>query len=330
LDSPHRGLPAARSSLTALWAAAILLGVAGASFAVALPLASAWYPAEYQGLAMGIAGAGNSGTLAATLFAPRLAQSFGWQNAMGLAVLPLLPVIGAFFLLAREAPCSRTRISWTEYRALLRQADTAWFCLLYSIAFGGFVGLASFLTVFFHEQYAMSSVQAGDVTTMVVLCGSFLRPVGGWLAHRFGGYRVLMGVLMCACAALFLASTLPAWPVALALLALVMGMLGMGNGAVFQLVPQRFAGSVGIVTGVVGAAGGLGGFFLPSALGVLKDSTGNYGTGLAAFAGYALIGCTALVLPGPRWLREWPSILTARAGLFSWRGGEAATEDAGA
>lgn len=296
-----------------------LLGIAGASFAVALPLASRWYPPEYQGLAMGIAGAGNSGTLIATLFAPRIAAVWGWQNAIGLALIPVLVVAVLFAVLAKDCPGARTRISWEDYGRTLGDADTLWFCLLYSITFGGFVGLASFLTVFFHDQYGLAKVAAGDFTTLVVLCGSFLRPVGGWLADRFGGYRVLLVVLMIASSTMLYLATLPSLSAALGVLAIAMGMFGVGNGAVFQLVPQRFASQVGIVTGVVGAAGGLGGFLLPSLFGVLKDSTGTYATGVAAFGAFVLLGFGVLLMLGSRWQRVWPPALQARAGVWTLR-----------
>ncbi|QOY91720.1 nitrate/nitrite transporter [Paludibaculum fermentans] len=296
-----------------------LLGVAGASFAVALPLASRWYPPEYQGLAMGIAGAGNSGTLLATLFMPRIATHFGWHNAFAFAAVPVLLVLVAFALLARESPAPKAPVTWKQYKALLAQADTGWFCLFYSITFGGFVGLASFLTVFFVDQYHLSKVQAGDFVTLIVVCGSFLRPVGGWLADRAGGYRVLLGVLLVAGAGLCALSTLPALGIAVAVLGLIMAMLGLGNGAIFQLVPQRFAGSVGTITGLVGAAGGIGGFLLPSQMGYLKDHAGSYGAGLLAFGGLTLVVLCVLLRLGAKWLQEWPEETVRRAGLFSLR-----------
>src|SRR5262245_58365902 len=168
------------------------LGLAGASFAVALPLASRWYPAEYQGLAMGIAGAGNSGTLLATLFAPRLAERFGWAATFGFAMAPLVMVFVIFAVLARNSPRQRDVVSLRDYAAVVREPDTISLSFLYCLTFGGFVGLASFLTTFFHEQYQLSRVAAGDFTTLVVLAGSFLRPLGGWLADRLGGFRVLV------------------------------------------------------------------------------------------------------------------------------------------
>src|SRR2546429_1840023 len=237
----------------------LLLGIGGASFAVALPLAGRWYPPEYQGLVMGIAGAGNSGTLIATLFAPRLAQKFGWANTFALAMLPVIVVFVLFALLAKDSPRRSEPPKWKAIAAIFREPDTVWFCFFYSFTFGGFVGLASFLTTFFHDQYALSKVRAGDFTTIVVLAGSFLRPVGGWLSDKIGGYRLLLLLLAGVAGCLGGVGGLPALPLEVALLFLAMGMMGMGNGAVFQLLPQRVPERVGILTGLVGAAGGFGG-----------------------------------------------------------------------
>ncbi|HEX4166013.1 MAG TPA: MFS transporter [Bryobacteraceae bacterium] len=293
----------------------LLLGVSGASFAAALPLASGWYPAEYQGLAMGIAGAGNSGTLFATLFAPRLAQALGWRSVLAFALVPVALVWLLFFFLAKDAPIARPVRKWADYAAILKIPDTGWFCLLYSLTFGGFVGLTSYLSIFFHDQYHLSKVQSGDFTTVVVLFGSFLRPVGGVLSDRIGGYRMLAVLLSGACLTMFGVASLPPAALALALLALGMGMLGMGNGAVFQLVPQRFASSVGIMTGIVGAAGGLGGFFLPSILGFVKQRTGSFGIGFACLALILLGGSACLLYLRRIWQTTWPAEAAQRAGL---------------
>jgi NNP family nitrate/nitrite transporter-like MFS transporter len=295
----------------------LLLGVAGASFAAALPIASAWYPPEYQGIAMGIAGAGNSGTLLATLFAPRLAQAFGWRSVFGIAMIPIALVWVLFFLMAKDAPGQRSVKRWRDYAALLREPDTAWFCFIYSITFGGFVGLASYLSIFFRDQYDLTKVQAGDLTTVVVLFGSFLRPVGGFLSDRWGGYRMLLMLLTGISVCLAGVATLPAVPFALTLLVLAMAMLGMGNGSVFQLVPQRFTGRVGIITGIVGAAGGFGGFLLPSLLGTIKDRTGSFGVGFALFGAVVLTGAAALLYLGRVWRQTWTEEAAARAGLMA-------------
>lgn len=306
----------------------ILLGVAGASFAVALPLASRWYPPQYQGLTMGIAGAGNSGTVLATLFIPRLATAYGWQNAFAIALIPLLAVMVAFALMAKEAPSARRKAGSAGVASLLKQGDTGWFCLFYSVTFGGFVGLASFLTLFFTDHYGLPKVAAGDMATLAVIAGSGLRPLGGWVADRVGGYRLLLVVFAGVACCMGAVSLLPPLAWGVALLVVIMGLLGMGNGAVFQLVPQRFPSSVGIVTGLVGAAGGLGGFFLPSLLGLARQITGSYGAGLAALS---FIGASAFVILlglGPAWLRRWEADAGRRCGIFSYRSWFAGEEEA--
>jgi NNP family nitrate/nitrite transporter-like MFS transporter len=296
-----------------------LLGIAGASFAVALPLASRWYPPEYQGLAMGIAGAGNSGTLLATLFVPRLAEHYGWAAAFGLAMLPVVAVFVLFALTAKDSPAPRPVTRVRDYRAILSESDTLWLAFLYSLTFGGFSGFASFLTTYFHEQYQLTRVAAGDFTTLVVIAGSLLRPVGGWLSDRLGGYRLLVLLLAGFAACLAGVSTTPPLTVAVTLLFFGMGMLGMGNGAVFQLVPQRFPDRIGIVTGLVGAAGGLGGFFLPTLLGVARDLTGTYATGLTLFAAVFAVGTFVLLELGARWSGRWSEAAVERSGVFCYR-----------
>lgn len=265
---------------------------------------------------MRIAGAGNSGTLLATLFAPRLATAFGWRAVFGFAMVPVAIVWLAFALMAKDAPAVKRAKRWSDYLAVLRIADTGWFCFIYSLTFGGFVGLASFLTIFFHDQYHLSKVQAGDLTTIVVLFGSFLRPVGGTLADRFGGYRMLLFLLSAIAICLAGVGMLPIVGMALVLLIFAMGMLGMGNGAVFQLVPQRFPDRVGLLTGIVGAAGGFGGFMLPNILGTLKDKTGSFGTGFFVCAALVMAGAAALLHLRSVWTTNWSEESALRAGLL--------------
>jgi NNP family nitrate/nitrite transporter-like MFS transporter len=296
----------------------LLLGIGGASFAVALPLAGKWYPPEYQGLVMGIAGAGNSGTLVATLFAPRLAQKFGYANTFAFAMLPVLFVILLFALLAKDSPRQGKPLAWSDVASVLRESDTGWFCFFYCFTFGGFVGFASFLTVFFHDQYGLAKVRAGDFTTIVVLAGSFLRPVGGWLSDKIGGYRLLLALLCAISILLFSVGTLPSLTTEVALLFLTMGMLGMGNGAVFQLVPQRFPERIGVLTGLVGAAGGFGGFLLPSLLGAIKDRTGQYSWGLYLCAAAFFVAAVTLLQLGTQWHLRWHQASANRAGIFSY------------
>ena len=278
-----------------------LLGVAGASFAVALPLASRWYPPQFQGLVMGIAGAGNSGTALATLFVPMLSKAYGWHAAFGIALVPLALTAVAFWILAKDAPTQPPPKPLKDYGRALVQLDAWWFCFFYFITFGGFVGLASALNAFFTDQFALDPVHAGYFTTACVIAGSFVRPIGGHLADRVGGVRMLVGLFAGIGALLAAVATLPPLWTTATLLFCTMALMGMGNGAVFQLVPLRFSSEIGVVTGVVGAAGGVGGFFLPTLLGMVKQSAGNFGPGFAAFGGLAFVAIGALLFAARSW-----------------------------
>src|SRR5690349_5061761 len=183
-------------SLPMLIAVGLLLGTAGASFAVALPLASKWYPPQRQGLAMGVAAAGNSGTVIANLLAPRMAEAVGWHNVLALAMLPLALVLVAFALLAKDSPKATANPPLSSHLQALTVRDMWWFCLLYSVTFGGYVGLSSFLPTFYHDQYGLDAINAGYLTALAAFIGSGLRPVGGWLADKFGGVRILTLLLL--------------------------------------------------------------------------------------------------------------------------------------
>jgi len=292
----------------------MVLGVAGASFAVALPLASRWYPPEHQGLALGIAGAGNSGTALAALFAPTLAQHFGWQNVIGLVALPLTVAFVVYLVFAKDAPNRPPAKSLSEYMSVLKTGDAWWLMALYGVTFGGFVGLSSSLTIYFNAEYGLPAIKAGLFTSACVFAGSFIRPVGGAIADRFGGVRALTVVYVLAALGLVTASfQLPhAW-MALAVIMFIMMALGAGNGAVFQLAPQRFGKEIGVVTGLVGMTGGIGGFYLASSLGWAKQVTGSYQAGLLVFAGLALLAVLGLTGVKTRWRRTWPALAASRA-----------------
>ncbi|MEQ1881490.1 MAG: nitrate/nitrite transporter [Burkholderiales bacterium] len=293
----------------------IALGVAGASFAVALPLASRWYPPQHQGAALGIAGAGNSGTVFAALFAPGLAIAFGWNNVFGLAVIPLALALVVYLTIARDSPECPPAKPLSEYLKILRDRDAWWFMFFYSVTFGGFVGLASSLTIYFHDQYGLAPVVAGYFTAACVFAGSLVRPIGGFVADRIGGIKSLS--VMYVLAAVFLAVVsvgLPEAWMGLAVFVCAMLVLGMGNGAVFQLVPQRFRKEIGVMTGLVGMAGGVGGFYLASSLGYSKQLTGSYQTGLLVFAALAGVALIGLTLVKRRWRTTWgaPGVTMAR------------------
>lgn len=282
------------------------LGFAGASFAVALPLASQWYPPEHQGKAMGIAGAGNSGTVLAAVFAPGLAYLFGWQNVFGLALIPLSITLVLFILLARNAPSRPAPKSLGDYARALQDVDSWWFMFFYSVTFGGFIGLASALPGYFSDQYGLSPVTAGYYTAACVMAGSLMRPLGGALADRIGGIRSLLVMYSIAsvCIAIVGFNLSSSWA-ALALFVLAMLGLGTGNGAVFQLVPQRFFREIGVMTGLIGMAGGVGGFILAAGLGAIKQHTGDYQLGLWLFASLGLLAWVGLFNVKRRWRTTW-------------------------
>lgn len=284
----------------------LILGVAGASFAVALPLASRWYPPQYQGVALGIAGAGNSGTVFASLFAPGIAVAIGWNNVLGLAAIPVTVAFIVYLFAAKDSPTAPPPKKWSEYLAVLRMSDSWWFMFFYSVTFGGFVGLSSSLAIYFNTEYGLDAVKAGYFTAACVFVGSLVRPIGGALADRIGGIKTLTTMYAIAAVILVIVSFRPQ-SVHTALILFAGGMLafGMGNGSVFQLVPQRFRHEIGVMTGLVGMTGGVGGFFLASGLGVSKQLTGSYQMGLLVFASLAVMALGGLTGIKQRWRTTW-------------------------
>jgi NNP family nitrate/nitrite transporter-like MFS transporter len=276
----------------------LLLGVAGASFAVALPIASYAYPPVHQGLAMGVAAAGNSGTVLAMLFAPRLGQSVGWHGVFGLMVIPLVLTLALFTALvqpvrgiARQEPGRRW---WETMVKSLSQRSMHWVSFLYAVTFGGFVGFCSFLPILLHDQYGADWVTAGSITALCGLVGSLIRPVGGYVADRFGGLIVLRLVFASIALCLALVGTMPGFFHAVAYTVLAVGAMGFGNGAVFQVVSTKFPKQMGMASGIVGAAGGFGGFLLPFCLGSLKDLTGTFQSGLWLFSVVAAVAAVTV------------------------------------
>ncbi len=266
----------------------LILGIAGTSFAIALPLASQAYPPAHQGLAMGIAAVGNSGVLLASLFAPRLAAMYGWHQVFALMLVPVLGTAALFFWLVKPAsPQNQHKKQTQAYFSLLSQGleqkSIFWLCGLYGVTFGGFVGLSSYLPIYFHDQFHLDMITAGSLTALSAMAGSIARPLGGFLADRFGGLILLLGLfvivmILCLASVQFLTIS---WT--LAMVFGIMLCLGFGNGVIFQVVSCRFQGIMGTASGLVGAAGGLGGFLLPTGFGWLKDFTGEFSAGFFAF-----------------------------------------------
>jgi len=266
----------------------LFLGVAGASFAVALPIASRAYPPAHQGFALGVAASANSGTVLAMFFAPRVSELVGWHGVFGLMVVPLTATFLLFWWFVRsDARFARTERQaqwWQEITVMMRRRSVYWLCLLYAVTFGGFVGLCSTLPIFLHDQYGLTVIAAGSVTALCGLLGSLIRPFGGFVADRFGGI-VVLGPVFAAIAGLMAGlGELPPIGWAVSLLLGAIATMGFGNGVVFQVVSERFPKQIGLASGIIGAAGGFGGFLLPVWLGALKDLSGSYRTGLWLFA----------------------------------------------
>ena len=276
----------------------LLLGLAGASFAVALPIASQAYPPQHQGLAMGIAAIGNSGVLLAAFFAPRLALHVGWHGVFGFMIVPVVMTAATFAMLVPvrsfQKLASDGKSLAERFRMVLQERFMQGLCFFYAVTFGGFVGFSSFLPIFFHDQYGVDAVTAGTMTAACGLAGSVARPVGGHVADRRGGLRLLQGIFPLLGGLCVLLTWLPApfWAFPLTMTTVLV--LGFGNGVVFQAASLRYRDTMGTASGFIGAAGGLGGFFLPFSFGLLKDATGTYASGFLVFAVLAGVAASSV------------------------------------
>ncbi|WP_233889053.1 MFS transporter [Paraburkholderia flagellata] len=339
-------------SYTLLLVLGVLLGVGGASFAVALPMAGSNYPPKVQGLVLGLAAAGNIGAVLDGFLFPGLASHYGWARATG-AALPLLALAAtAVVFLARDLGqksgsalqafrsfgitlaglialvlavhaglfgAGKTGVLLLpvfgallaiavlprHYRAVLTEGDTWVVMLVYSITFGGFVGMSSYISTLLISLYQVPKLEAGVVMSLLALTGAMVRPLGGLIADRISGVRALV-VLLAAISACDFAFALwmPPFAAGIALLAFTYVCFGLGNGATFQLVPRRWQGRTGLMSGIIGAAGGIGGFYLPVIMGIAKESTGSYQMGFATFGVIAAAAFGLVVLHRARWL-EW-------------------------
>ncbi len=307
----------------ALLLVALGLGFAGASFAVALPQAGQWYPPKLQGIVLGIAGAGNIGVVIDYLFAPKIAEKWGWDAVFLVGAVMASVVFVAYLFIAKDAPESVYKArpkKLKDYGKLLKDRDTWWFSLFYAISFGGFVGFAGYMKVYLMNNYAVDmeafglgvlsepnvKVIAGYFGALCIFAGAVLRPVGGNIADRIGGVKALY-IFYGAVALLATITALVDMPfyIAIAILFLIMANLGMANGAVFQLVPQRFGKDIGIMTGIVGCAGGLGGTALIKTLGWSKGAFDGYTAGFLIFAAVVLIAIAGLSAVKTRWRTTW-------------------------
>jgi NNP family nitrate/nitrite transporter-like MFS transporter len=282
----------------------VFLGIAGASFGVALSLGSGWFPPKYKGLAMGIAGAGNSGTVLAMLFAPPLAEAYGWQTVYGIGALFMLLPILVMIIFAKEPP-DREKQTLKEHLSCLFQKDGWTFNLIYIITFGGFIGLSSFLPTYYHDNFGVSKVEAGQLTMLAALMGSAVRVVGGWAADKWGGINTLtaiFGIIILT----MLAASLQIGIVGTTILFMVcFAALGAGNGALFQLVPLRWPLATAVAGSMIGEIGALGGSFIPNAMGISKGNTGSFAWGFISFAILGAIAFIVLRIAQRKWTKVW-------------------------
>lgn len=302
---------------------AFILGFAGGSFAVALPQAGQWYPPKLQGVVLGLAGAGNIGVVIDFIFAPKIAQIWGWQSVFLVGAVLSAFILVVYMFMAKDAPANVYKSNpkkLKDYGKLLKDKDTWWFCLFYAISFGGFVGFAGYMKVYLMSTYKpeMASfgldflaepnvmVIAGYFGALCIFAGAILRPVGGAIADKLGGIKSLYFFygLVCLLAIISATFTLPFY-IAIFVLFLIMANLGMANGAVFQLVPQRFGKDIGIMTGIIGCAGGLGGTALIKTFGWSKGAFDGYTAGFMIFAIVVFIAILGISFVKTRWRTTW-------------------------
>jgi len=282
-------LGTAISSYNGLLLWAFVLGMTGTSFAIGIPMVSKWFPPENQGMALGLFGIGNGGTALAGFFAPKIAQTSDWHHVFLWFSIPIIIVI-FLFLFVHDAPNSTGRSkSWRDISRIVRGRPVIWILsFFYFVTFGGFVAFANYIPKLMVDLYHLPKTTSGSIAALFVIMATLGRPLGGWVSDRLGAKNILYFVfVLMGIVGLFLAGGVP-----LSIFAPIiysMGFFaGIGNGAVFKLVPQFFAEDTGLATGIVGAAGGLGGFFPPLFMGVFRDSFGSYAPGFLLLSLFAL------------------------------------------
>ncbi len=284
----------------------LLLGVAGASFAIALPQAGRWYPPNIQGSVLGMVGMGMVGVAVANLLGPVLAATLGWRAVFGWSLLPCALALVLYWLWAKDAPAPAARPRrLRDYWTLLLDKDAHWFCFYATVSFGGFVGLSSYFVLYFKECFGLTPARAGVMGAVCAAAGAFGRPLGGMLADRFGGIRVLQVLYVIAAAGLLAVAGAQSLVAGVVVFLVVQSALGMSNGAVFQLIPQRFGREMSLMSGLTGCGGGIGGFLTAAALGGAKSATGGYGPGFVSFAAVCVLALGTLALVKNRWRTTW-------------------------
>jgi NNP family nitrate/nitrite transporter-like MFS transporter len=239
---------------------------------------------------------GNIGTAVAAFGAPAINKHWGRPSLGVVAGVVLLVAAALFYILAENAP--RPSVP-ARYADVIRAGWRLWrLALLYFVTFGGFVAMAIFLPKLLKDWFGYSLTDAGLRAAGFTVVATLARPVGGWLSDRIGASTVLavafVGIGVNAVALAIFATNPTIVPVTIACLTLA-AFLGSGNGAVFKLVPHEFPDSTGAATGIVGAAGGLGGFFPPIVMGIVKDHFDTYALGFVGLFAFCLL-CLGIVV----------------------------------
>ncbi len=335
----------------------VFLGVAGASFAIALPMAGSNYPKEVQGLVLGLAAAGNIGAVLDGILFPPIAKVLGWELTFVLSGALLLialvfvvlwardktkktegggiyPVLSFFATLAFmvvlvlgfqrgwfgvEGSVGKLLIPVLgsvfavmlmplTFKKVFLERDTWVLMLAYSITFGGFVGMSSYIAMLLRDVYGISKVEAGALMSLFAFTGAMIRPLGGYIADRISGATALLFFLGgIAGVNLIFSLFTPPLALGIVLFLALYSFYGLGNGAVFQLVPHRWPRKTGLMTGIIGAAGGIGGFYLPAVNGMVFEATGSYNLAFALFGGVTLLCLLIVKLLHAKWM-EWACV----------------------
>ncbi|NSX14259.1 MFS transporter [Cupriavidus taiwanensis] len=286
------------SYATTLWQLLVLglfVGLAGGSFSVGTPYVARWFPRSRQGLAMGIFGAGNSGAALTKFVAPALILAAGtWTIVPRVYSVAMLATALLFWVFSRSNPAHMVKSSagWREQLAVMRDPRVWRYSQYYSVVFGGYVGLSLWMTKYYIGEYGFDIKVAAFLAACFSLPGGVLRAIGGWISDRYGAHRTTWWVMWVSWVGFFLLSypqtdfiiqttggpqafRIALTPTVFTILLFVVGIaFAIGKASVFKFISNDFTHNIGAVSGVVGLAGGLGGFVLPILFGMLADLTG--------------------------------------------------------
>jgi NNP family nitrate/nitrite transporter-like MFS transporter len=283
---------------------AVMLGLAGASFGIALSLGGGWFPPEHKGLAIGIAGAGNSGAIIAMLAGPPIAIAYGWRMAYLAGAGLMIPALLVMIFAAKEPP-DRIKEKFTHHLKIFGEKDAWVFNVSYILTFGGYIGLTNFLPTFLHFEYDIPLATMGKYSAFIAIMASISRIAGGWVADRIGGIKTMFVVCVVTAIMSFYIATLPPFYIVVPALCILFLALGAGNGSTFQLVPLRWVGSTAIAMSLIGEVGGLGGGLIPNIMGYSKQHLGSYQYGYIV---WGVLACGIFVMyyvVKRRWESTW-------------------------